>query len=530
MRRLAFFMTFSLVLCLTAKLLAADDWTQKSSSTKPSAREYHAMSYLGSDKVMLYGGITESGKNSETWVYDLSENTWTQMNQSPNPGIRSHHAMAYLGDDQVLMFGGSDEYYIYTSSCWKYDLSDNTWTELNPATRPGSRRYHAMAYIGDGKVLLVGGQLEESSYTGETWVYETSSSTWTSKGGLGFGVFLHSLAYIGDDKVLLAGIRKEDGVTDDVYLFELSENAWTQKTDLPETRANGSMVYIGGLQTMYFGGYDSGWWIKNTTYIYSLNNNTWTTDINSSAPSERQCPRMAETSMDGTGYIVLFGGYTDSRNDETWTFGGGDYSLPVELSSFIAKSLSGAILLKWTTESETENLGFILQRKIVGAIHELPSSWSQIASYVTDKALEGHGSTSEKHEYQYTDEAVQPGTTYVYHLADVDYSGEVTWHKEVEVKVEVEGEKIPLVFGLQPVYPNPFNPSLTIPYGLAEDGNMALKVYNLRGELLEVLLSTYALKGTYSYTWQPQNLSAGIYFIRLQSGNKTNLQKVIFVK
>jgi hypothetical protein len=86
------------------------------------------------------------------------------------------------------------------------------------------------------------------------------------------------------------------------------------------------------------------------------------------------------------------------------------------------------------------------------------------------------------------------------------------------------------VFGLQPAYPNPFNPSLTIPYGLTEDGNMSLKVYNLRGELVEVLLSTYALKGTYSMKWSPQNLSAGIYLVRLESGKRTNLQKVVFVK
>jgi len=157
-------------------------------------------------------------------------------------------------------------------------------------------------------------------------------------------------------------------------------------------------------------------------------------------------------------------------------------------------------------------------------------SWLPVADYRTDKALRGHGSTSEKHEYQYTDKAVQPGATYIYRLADVDYSGKVTWHKEVEVKVEAESVQISEKFGLQPVYPNPFNPALTIPYGLTEDGQMTLKVYNLRGELVKVLKSTYALKGAYSVTWNPQSLNAGVCFIRLQSGNQTNIQKVVFVK
>ena len=212
---------------------------------------------------------------------------------------------------------------------------------------------------------------------------------------------------------------------------------------------------------------------------------------------------------------------TDNQNDS---------SLPVELTDFAAVAQSGGVTLSWTTESETENLGFLIERRTVEANHDSPSDWSQIASYVDTDALAGHGSTSEAHEYSYSDAAVVPGVTYLYRLGDVDYSGSMTYHKEVEVKVEVEDEKMPLVFGLKPAYPNPFNPSVTIPYGLTEDGNMSLKVYNLRGELVKVLMSTYALKGTYSLNWQPVNLSAGIYFVRMQAGHRTSMQKVVFVK
>jgi hypothetical protein len=48
-----------------------------------------------------------------------------------------------------------------------------------------------------------------------------------------------------------------------------------------------------------------------------------------------------------------------------------------------------------------------------------------------------HGSTSEAHDYAYTDAAVVPGATYLYRLADVDYSGKVTYHKEVEVRLRL---------------------------------------------------------------------------------------------
>jgi len=100
---------------------------------------------------------------------------------------------------------------------------------------------------------------------------------------------------------------------------------------------------------------------------------------------------------------------------------------------------------------------------------------------------------------------------------------------EGDLSLPVEGQ-IPLAFGLQKVYPNPFNPSVTLNYSLPEDGQVSLKVYNLRGQLVETILSTYALKGSYTLTWSPQNLSSGVYLITLQSGLKISKQKLVYIK
>jgi len=194
----------------------------------------------------------------------------------------------------------------------------------------------------------------------------------------------------------------------------------------------------------------------------------------------------------------------------SWTAAptGSDASLPVELVSFTAESRSGSVILRWSTESELENLGFMLQRRKSEA-----DEWEPVADYLSDAALAGNGSTTEKHDYQYTDKTLQPGLTYEYRLGDVDYSGRVTWHKEVRVKIKVEDVKMPVEFGLHRAYPNPFNPAVTLSYGLEA-----------------ALVSAYQLPGAYDIIWQPKNLGAGVYILRLQSGNKTNLQKIVFVK
>ena len=209
---------------------------------------------------------------------------------------------------------------------------------------------------------------------------------------------------------------------------------------------------------------------------------------------------------------------------------GSDASLPVELTGFKLECRSNGVMLSWKTESETENLGFIIQRKIVGAIHESPSVWSEIASYTSNQSLTGQGNTSQATDYFYTDAQVQLGATYQYRLGDVDYSGNITWHNAEEITVEASDVQVATEFGLQKVYPNPFNPSITLAYTLTNADQTTLSVYNLRGQLVETLVSTFQLAGTYNYNWTPQNLSAGVYIIRLQLGNQTNLQKVVFVK
>jgi len=207
-----------------------------------------------------------------------------------------------------------------------------------------------------------------------------------------------------------------------------------------------------------------------------------------------------------------------------------DHSLPVELTAFAAVAQNGGVVLTWRTESETENLGFIIERKIVGANHDSPSEWSQIASYATTDALAGHGSTSEAHEYNYTDAAVVPGMTYAYRIADVDYSGSATWHSAVEVTVPESGSAVPTEFGLQKAYPNPFNPRTTFSYHLPEPEFVNITVYDVNGRQVAVLLNDKMVAGTHQMYWEPRNLISGIYLVQIRAGSFASVQKCVLVK
>ena len=94
----------------------------------------------------------------------------------------------------------------------------------------------------------------------------------------------------------------------------------------------------------------------------------------------------------------------------------------------------------------------------------------------------------------------------------------------------MEDLKIPSTFGLQNIYPNPFNPSVNISYSLENEAQTELSVYDINGNLIETLINDMMSAGTHNFLWQPMNISTGIYIVRLNADNIKSMQKIICVK
>jgi len=79
-------------------------------------------------------------------------------------------------------------------------------------------------------------------------------------------------------------------------------------------------------------------------------------------------------------------------------------------------------------------------------------------------------------------------------------------------------------------YPNPFNPSTTIRFDLAQTGFVSLTVYNLLGQEVAELVNGEMKPGSYHVTWNSSSHSSGLYFYRLQSGGQSLTRKMLLVK
>ena len=97
------------------------------------------------------------------------------------------------------------------------------------------------------------------------------------------------------------------------------------------------------------------------------------------------------------------------------------------------------------------------------------------------------------------------------------------------VSVE-DDEQLPEEFSLEQNYPNPFNPSTTIRFNLPEQEFVTLKIYDVMGNEIAVILKEEKQAGTHSIQYDASGLASGTYYYKLQAGNNIETRKMLLVK
>ncbi len=93
-----------------------------------------------------------------------------------------------------------------------------------------------------------------------------------------------------------------------------------------------------------------------------------------------------------------------------------------------------------------------------------------------------------------------------------------------------KSEEQPKGFILKQNYPNPFNPTTTIKYSIPQSSNVVIKVFDILGNEIEVLVNEEKPVGTYEVTWYTENLQSGIYFYQLTAASFVETKKMVLMK
>jgi len=189
-----------------------------------------------------------------------------------------------------------------------------------------------------------------------------------------------------------------------------------------------------------------------------------------------------------------------------------DAIIPVELVSFNALVSGNNVVLSWKTASELNNSGFEIQRKTEN------SNWNKIGF------VQGAGTSTESRSYSFSDPYSGQGTV-SYRLKQIDFDGTSVFSEVVTVDLST-----PTEFKLNQNFPNPFNPSTTVSFTIPKASTVKLIIYNQIGQKVGELVNKNLEAGSYSYNWNAENHSSGMYFYELQANDFKSVRKMTLIK
>jgi hypothetical protein len=88
----------------------------------------------------------------------------------------------------------------------------------------------------------------------------------------------------------------------------------------------------------------------------------------------------------------------------------------------------------------------------------------------------------------------------------------------------------PNEFRLYQNYPNPFNPTTTISFNLPKQSHITLKVYNILGQEVAILMNEVKSAGSYREVFNASSLPSGVYVYKLTAGSYIETKKMLLLK
>ena len=215
------------------------------------------------NKGFIYEFDYRKGIQLSEGTLNINASLLSELPSIVTPGLRQYHQQVTLQNGNILMFGGDDYYTsVRKNDTWIYNIETSNWELQNPTNRPSARAFHGMTLLGNGKVLLFGGE----GGSGDTWIYDPTDSNW--------------------------------------HLQAISN---------PPDRNRYYMTTMKNGNAFLFGGYY--WSPMNDTWIYNIQTSLWEQLFPVNSPSARYVPSIATL---GNGNILLFGGYPSTK--DTWIY------------------------------------------------------------------------------------------------------------------------------------------------------------------------------------------------------------------
>ncbi len=293
-------------------------WREMASAAgqKPEARRNAvAIHDPVGQRVILFGGSSNSGLLNDTWALSLETGAWTRLTTTggpPPPRFAFDAVYDSVGRQMVIWAGQGAGFFDDT---WTLNLNTLEWRNVSPARRPKARYGSASIFDPVSRSLVqFAGFTSESGRFQDTQSFGLADNTWTDWTPAGNKPQVRCLLTAAFDKtnrrmIIYGGQRS--GALDDIWSFDLASRTWTNLT--PASRPAGrwfpaSFVNRDG-RFILFGGFgNSG--NNNETWSFDFQTNQWTRLTIDNSPSPRN--GMAYAYVEAEDRMIIIGGASNS--------------------------------------------------------------------------------------------------------------------------------------------------------------------------------------------------------------------------
>ncbi len=205
-------------------------------------------------------------------------------------------------------------------------------------------------------------------------------------------------------------------------------------------------------------------------------------------------------------------------------------TLNMGVNEFQAQSQADGVMLQWQSNSEGQTAGFNVFRSL---------SLSEAFQIVNPSLIPCSPDASANQTFSFLDTEVCINMEYWYKIEQVQAAGAKEMSEPISITYmsthAAENKVNPATFALENNYPNPFNPSTTLTYSLADMGPVRLELYDMHGRHVRTLVDQHQGAGRYRVNWdglnaQNQGVANGVYVVILKAGNQRFSQKVTLLR
>lgn len=456
--------------------------------------------------------------------YSKTEANWNIQQEitAPLPGNFLNFGISLdLGyDDALIGATGDHEGGIFSGAVFTYEFNDTAWVQaqkLKPSDPKAGSRFGEALDIHESSAVIGAYQAHGSvSKSGAAYVFEKIDGTWSqtakiiAEDGASHDYFGYSVSMV-TESIIAIGAYNADGAnerTGVVYIFEKNnEGDWEQTAKLFDPLGSSSDLF--------------GFSITSSLVfvVKSSVSNYFNGFLYIGAPGT-----INENGKTGSVYLY------QKSDDGTWELNEELIEASSEHNDHFGISVAandyggfhvGASRSSQSTVSKT---GTVYQYEIWPFFEETPDSEVNIISITESGEFDNFG-------YQVAaDELTLLVSSPHADGQSTSNSGKVYFFDYQFVSIQEPPVKEIIEYKLDQNYPNPFNPTTTINYAVKEAGTVTLTVYNLLGQVVQVLVNEQKPVGTYQVTFNANNLASGAYFYRLEVNDFVDLKRMTLIK